>query len=170
MTRADKNCIVTPTIQSLNLSTNRLNNKGTNIKANKSTGADGIALKLIRLAGEAIIAPLTDPYLHSMKISTVYNNRKTDRLKPVSKNDYETDRSKLRPLSILRMPSKIMKSCVNDTVGEHVDVENQLQCSHRQAMDIPYGPFYWTFTCSLDRSQEKSSGLWFTCSWRVCGR
>ena len=122
MTRADKNCIVTPTIQSLNLPTNRLNNKVTNITANISTGPDGIAPKLIRLAGDAIIAPLADPYLHSMKVSTVYNNRKTDRFKPVFKNDYETDRSNLRPLSILSMPSKIMDSCVNDTVGEHVDV------------------------------------------------
>ena len=119
VTRADKNCIVTATIQSLNLPTNRLNNKVTNIMANRSTGPNGTAPKLIRLA-EAIIAPSTDPYLHSTKISTVYNNWKNDRLTPVFKNDYETNRSNLRPLSILSMPSKIMDSCINDTMVEHV--------------------------------------------------
>ena len=122
MTRADKNCIVTPTIQSLNLSTNRLNNKVTNITANKSTGPDGISPKLIRLA-EDIIALSTDPHLHSTKISTVYNNWTTDRLTPVFNYDYETNRSNLRPLSILSIPSKIMDSCVNDTMVEHVYVE-----------------------------------------------
>jgi hypothetical protein len=55
----------------------------------------------------------------------VFNQWKKARLCPVYKKDDETDRSNYRPISLLSVPSRVLESCVADTILKHV-TENDL--------------------------------------------
>ena len=96
------------------------------LKTKKSTGPDGISPKLLKLAGSAIVPPLTMLYTLSVNTSTVFHDWKKARLIPAHKKNDETDRGNYRPLSMLSVPSKIMESCVTDTLTQHAYVDNEL--------------------------------------------
>ena len=80
------------------------------LKGNKATGPDGIAHRLIKMAGDTIA-----------KLTTVH------------KKDYETERCSYRPVSILRVSSKTLESCVNDAIVGHVFNTNQLVTYNQSA-------------------------------------
>ena len=58
---------------------------------------------------------------------------KTAKLTTVHKKDEETDRGNYRPLSILSVPSKILESCVNDEIVDHVLNSNRLVTGNQWA-------------------------------------
>ena len=60
------------------------------------------------------------------KTCSVFTSWKTARLNPVYKKDDETDCCNYRPVSLLSVPSKILKSVVNDTIVRHVYKVNNL--------------------------------------------
>ena len=70
--------------------------------------------------------PLTNLYLRSLRESKVYGDWKVARLNLVVKNDDESDGGTCRALSMLSVPSKILESCVTDSIADHVFTHNQL--------------------------------------------
>ena len=70
--------------------------------------------------------PLTNLYLRRLGEAKVYGDWEVARLNPIFKNDDESDRGNYRPLSMLGVPSKILESCVTDSVVDHVFTCNQL--------------------------------------------
>ena len=50
----------------------------------------------------------------------VFSQWKKAHLCPVFKKDDPTDRNNYRPISLLSVPSKILESCISDTVMKHV--------------------------------------------------
>ena len=101
-----------PCISDINLSSLDTDRKITLLKNNKATGPDGISPKLLKLAGTAVVGPLTSLFMQSIRECRVYNNWKVARLTPVFKKDDPTVMSNYRPLSLLSAPSKILESCV----------------------------------------------------------
>ena len=61
------------------------------------------------------------------------HGQKTAKLTIVHKKDDETVRGNYRPLSILGIPSKILESCVNDTIIDHVLNFNRLVTDNQWA-------------------------------------
>ena len=61
-----------------------------------------------------------------MNTCTVFHDWKKARLIPVHKENDEADTGNDRPLSMLSVPSKIMETCVADTLTQHVLVDNKL--------------------------------------------
>ena len=70
--------------------------------------------------------PLTNLYLRSLRESKVYGDWKVARLNLVFKNDDESDGGTCRALPMLSVPSKILDSCVTDSIADHVFTHNQL--------------------------------------------
>lgn len=84
---------------------------------------------------------------------------KTAKLTTVHKKDDETDRGNYRPLSILSVPSKILESCVNDTIVDHVLNFNRL-ASNGQPMGISQGLFHWASSCPFNGNLETFNRHW----------
>ena len=103
------------------------------MKTNKATGPDGISPRLLAAAGTAIVVPLTNLYIRSLREAKVYDDWKVARLNPIFKKDDELDRGNYRPLSMLSVPSKILESCVTDSIVDHVFTRNQLVTEYQWA-------------------------------------
>ena len=121
-----------PCISDINLSSLDIDRKITLLKNNKATGPDGISPKLLKLAGTAVVGPLTSLFMQSIRECRVYNNWKVARLTPVFKKDDPTVMSNYRPLSLLSVPSKILESCVADMIAKHVFSENEALVTDNQ--------------------------------------
>ena len=94
------------------------------IKPNKSAGPDDIAPKLLKLAEPAIVSPLTGLFSFCAHLGETFTDWKKARLIPVYKKDDEADTNNYRPISLLSVPSKIMESCVSESVVRHVFQNN----------------------------------------------
>ena len=91
------------------------------IKSNKSAGPDDISPKLLKLAEPpAIVMPLTRLFSFCAHVGETFTDWKKARLVQVFKKDDAADTSNYRPISLLSAPSKIMESCVSDTIVRHV--------------------------------------------------
>ena len=126
-----------PSISDINLSSLDTDRKITLLKNNKATGPDGISPKLLKLAGNAVVGPLTSLLMQSICECSVYNNWKVVRLTSVFKKDDPTVMNNYRPLSLLSVPSKILESCVADIIAKQVFLENEAlvtdnQCAYRK--------------------------------------
>ena len=121
-----------PCISDINLSSFDIDRKITLLKNNKAAGPDGISPKLLKLAGTAVVGPLTSLLMQSIRECRVYNNWKVARLTPVFKKDNPTVMSNYRPLSLLSVPSKILESCVADMIAKHVFSENEALVTDNQ--------------------------------------
>ena len=86
------------------------------IKPNKSAGPDDIAPKLLKLAEPAIVSPLTGLFSFCAHLRETSTDWKKGRLIPVYKKDDEADTNNYRPIRLLSVPSKIMESCVSESV------------------------------------------------------
>ena len=109
-----------PTLAVINIQEGTIKSKILNLKTNKATGPDEIAPRLLRLLGETVVSPLASLFTSSLKSGVVPQEWKTAKLMTVHKKDDETDRVNYRPLSILSVPSKILETCVNDAIDDHV--------------------------------------------------
>ena len=107
------------------------------LKVNKAKGPDGITPKLLRLAEPAVVPSLTKLYSLSAKEGEVFSLWKKAHLCPVFKKDDPTDRSNYRPISLLSVPSKILESCVSETILQHV-VDNGLLTERQWAYRKDY--------------------------------
>ena len=94
------------------------------IKPNKSAGPDDIAPKLLKLAEPAIVSPLTGLFSFCAHLGETFTDWKKARLIPVYKKDDEADTNNYRPISLLSVPSKIIESCVSESVVRHVFQNN----------------------------------------------
>ena len=151
-----------PCISDINLSSLDIDRKITLLKNNKATGPDGISPKLLKLAGTAVVGPLTSLFMQSIRECRVYNNWKVARLTPVFKKDDPTEMSTYRPLSLLSVPSKILESYVADMIAKHAFSEDEALVTdnqwayHRYTVyhRAPYsGPFSPPRTQAIYRKQ-----------------
>ena len=123
------------TISSCSIPEESVSRKIKALKPNKAVGPDGITPKLLRLAEPAIVSPLTKLYARSITKGEVYNQWKKAHLCPVFKKDDPTDKSNYRPISLLSVPSKILESCISDTMLKHVtecDLLTEKQWAYRK--------------------------------------
>ena len=102
------------------------------LKSGKSAGPDNISWKLLKLAGPTIVSPLDGLYTRSLRECRVFNRWKLAHLSPIFKKDDELEIGNYRPIFLLSIPSKILESCVSDTVVSHVFGENECLATDHQ--------------------------------------
>ena len=89
------------------------------LKSGESAGPDNISWKLLKLACPTIVSPLHGLYTRSLRQCRVFNRWKLARLSTIFKEDDELEKGNYRPVSLLSIPSKILESCISDTVTDH---------------------------------------------------
>ena len=118
--RDNRDATTIQTVSNIQISEKLISSKIKAVKTNKATGPDQITPKLLRIAEPEVVPPLTKLYSLSVEKGKVFDQWKTAHLCPVFKKDDPTDTSNYRPISLLSVPSKILESCVADTLVEHV--------------------------------------------------
>lgn len=124
-----------PALAVINIQEGTVKRKILNLKTKKATGPDEVAPRLLRLLGETIAPPLASLFISSFKTGVVPLEWKTAKLTTVHTKDDETDRGNYRPLCLLSVPSKILESCVNDAIVDHVfnyRLVTDNQCAYRK--------------------------------------
>ena len=116
------------------------------LKNNKATGPGEISAKLLKLAGQAVVARLTSLFKRSTRECRVYSDWKMSRLTPVHKKYDPTDIGNYRPLSLLSVPRKIFKSCVADNCESCF----QRRARHGQLMGLQKREIYRASSHSPD--------------------
>ena len=105
-----------PTVTDIAVCEDSVRRKLKAIKPNKPAGPDDIPPKLLKLAEPAIVSPLTGLFSFCAYLGETFTDWKKARLVPVYKKNDEADINNYRPISLLSAPSKIMESCVSDTI------------------------------------------------------
>lgn len=77
----------------------------------------------MKLAGPAVVPPLTSLFKRSTREFWVYSDWKMSRLTPVHKKDDPTEIGNYRSLSLLSVLSKILELCVADSIVSHVSTK-----------------------------------------------
>ena len=113
-----------PTVTDITVCEDTVRRKLKAIKPNKPAGPDDIPPKLLKLAEPAIVSPLTGLFSYCAYLGETFTDWKKARLVPVYKKNDEADINNYRPISLLSAPSKIMESCVSDTIVRHVFQNN----------------------------------------------
>ena len=108
------------------------------LKINRSTVPDHIPLKLIKLAGTAVISALVALFRFSIERGLIFSAWKTARLAPIYKKDDETDIGNYRPVSLLSVPGKIMESEIHRTLVQHIFKSNNLASDKQLAYHVGY--------------------------------
>ena len=124
---------VTPTIDTIDITQEKVRKYIEILKPQKATGPDGISPRLLKSAGQSVTAPLTAIFNQSLREASVPSTWKCARIKTIYKKGDLTERENYRPLSILSVPSKIMEKCVVDKLAEHTLENHNLGSTHQWA-------------------------------------
>ena len=116
----------TLTMVSIKISQKEIEEKICKLKVRKATGPDGVSARLLKSAGMSIAPSLKGVFEHSAKACKPPDQWKIARVSAAFKKGREEDRTFFRPLSMLSIPSKLMESCVADTIINHVVTQNLL--------------------------------------------
>ena len=96
------------------------------LKTNKATGIDNLSGRFLKDDSKVSATPITQICNLSIKLSTVPNECKIAKLKPLYKKDKKTDPKNYRPISLLPVISKILEKVIHDQNMEFVTKKNIL--------------------------------------------
>lgn len=82
----------------------------------KATGVDGISVKLLKIAGDSIVSPLTFLFNMSIANGTFPSEWKKAKVTPIFKAGESNLVNNYRPVSVLCVLSKILEKHVHNTL------------------------------------------------------
>ena len=96
------------------------------LKTNKATGIDNLSGRFLKDGSKVLATPITQICNLSIKLSTVPDECKIAKLKPLYKKGKKTDPKNYRPISLLPVISKILEKVIHDQTIEFVTKKNTL--------------------------------------------
>ena len=96
------------------------------LKTNKATGIDNLSGRFLKDGSKVLATPITQICNLSIKLSTVPDECKIAKLKPLYKKGKKTDPKNYRPISLLPVISKILEKVIHDQTIEFVTKKNIL--------------------------------------------
>lgn len=111
---------VTPCVMNINLSQEVIVSSMAKLRADKASGPDRVAPKLLKFAGDSIIPSLLSVFQISATCNSVPTTWKAANISALYKSDDETVKQNYRPISLLSVPGKLMESMVASTITTHV--------------------------------------------------
>ena len=96
------------------------------LKTNKATGIDNLLGCFLKDGSKVLATPITQICNLSIKLSTVPDECKIAKLKPLYKKGKKTDPKNYRPISLLPVISKILEKVIHDQTMEFVTKKNIL--------------------------------------------
>lgn len=104
----------------INLSQEVIVSSMAKLRADKASGHDRVAPKLLKFAGDSIIPSLLSVFQISATCNSVPATWKAANISALYKSDDETVKQNYRPISLLSVPGKLMESMVASTITTHV--------------------------------------------------
>ena len=149
-----------PILENITVSEQEVLRTLNSLDPNKSTGPDGIPIKLLKLIALLIAKPLAQLFNKSLESGTFPNKFKEANIKPIFKNKgTPSDYTCYRPISILSALSKVFEKIIYKHVYNHF-TENSLlsdkQSGYRQSHSTEQQLLYLTHNLykSLDSGQD----------------
>ena len=90
------------------------------LKTNKATGIDNLSGRFLKDGSKVLATPIAQICNLSIKLSTVPDECKIAKLKPLYKKGKKTDPNNYRPISLLPVISKILEKVFHDQTMEFV--------------------------------------------------
>ena len=106
-----------PIMTSITISQKEIEEKICKLKVKKATGPDGVSARLLKYAGMSIAPSLTSVFKQSVEACKPPDQWKIARVSAAFKKGRGEDRTCYRPLSMVRIPSKLMESCVASNIN-----------------------------------------------------
>ena len=119
----------------LDVTTDIFKNALFNLKPDKASRPDNVSSKLLKSAGNAIVPSLMSVFTASAASNTVPATWKSANVSSLYKSGDETDKHNYRPISLLCVPGKLMKSCVGSIITTHIanhDLSSSNQWAYRK--------------------------------------
>ena len=149
---------VTPTTMHITLTPDVIKKALLKLKPGKASGPDGVAPRLLKLAGNALVPSLLSVFTSSASTNTVPFMWKSANVSSLYKSNDETNKLNYRPISLLCVPGKIMESCVAVTVTSHIR-EHGLSDHHQWAYKKGHSTEHLLTRMSEDWRQAFDNGL-----------
>ena len=96
------------------------------LKTNKATVTDNLSGSFLKNGSKVLATPIAQIYNLSIKVFTVPDECKIDKLKPLYKKDKKTDLKNYRPISLFPVISKILEKTIHDQTMEFLTKKNIL--------------------------------------------
>ncbi|KAL9961450.1 hypothetical protein ACROYT_G030391 [Oculina patagonica] len=126
---------VTPTVMTIDLTTDILKKALFKLKPDKASGPDHVSSKLLKYAGNVIILSLMSVFTASTASNSVPATWKLANVSSLYKSGDETDKHNYRPISLLSVPGKLMESCIGSIITTHItnhDLRSGNQWAYRK--------------------------------------
>ena len=94
------------------------------LKTNKATGIDNLSGRFLKDGSKVLATPIAQICNLSIKLSTVLDECKIVKLKPLYRKGKKTDPKNYRPTSLLPVISKIPEKVIHDQTMEFVTIKN----------------------------------------------
>ena len=101
------------------------------LETNKVTGIDNLSGRFLKDGSKVLATPIPQICNLSIKLSTVPDECKIAKLKPLYKKGKKTDPKNYRPISLLPVISKILEKVIHDQTMEFVTKKHLIQISIR---------------------------------------
>ena len=128
------------------------------LKPGKASGPDGVAPRLLKLAGNVLVPSLLSVFTASASTNTVPLMSKSANVSSLYQSNDETNKLNYRPISLLCVPGKIMESCVAVTVTSHIR-EHDLSDHHQWAYKKGHSTEHLLIRMTEDWRQALDNGL-----------
>ena len=112
---------ITPTIQDLEVTINKLKSDLKNLKPNKASGPDGISPRSLAVAGSSASDGLLMVFYYSMASSSFPDPWKLAKVHAIHKKGSQADVSNYRPISLLSIPSKLLESQICSLIDNYLN-------------------------------------------------
>ena len=96
------------------------------LKTNKATGIDNLSGRFLKDKSKVLATPIAEICSLFIKLSTVPDECKIAKLKPLYKKGKKTDPKNYRPISLLPVISKILEKVIHDQTMDFVTKKNIL--------------------------------------------
>ena len=96
------------------------------LKTNKTTEIDNLSCRFLKDGSKVLATPIAQICNLSIKLSTVPDECKIAKLKPLYKNGKKTDSKNYRPISLLPVISKILEKVIHNQTMDFVTKKNIL--------------------------------------------
>lgn len=96
-------------------------NKLAHLDTSKSTGPDGISVRLLKLTAPSVAGSLTTLFNHSLSNGSVLREWKAANITPVPKGGVKQQVNNSRPISLLPVIGKVLEQIVHEQLYKYLN-------------------------------------------------